>query len=424
MSLRSLFGGIVAERPPVPYVSKWRSAFNLGGSMVARGKHAQLEAYSEIGTLYGVVSKLASLTSLVNWNLYRPAASGLEEDRVPVTKHAALTVWNQPVKPWFPRQRYVETFQQHLELAGEAWWVLVTSRLTGGAPIEMWPVRPDRMRPVESDTEFIVGYMYCSPDGEEVPLRKQDVIMIPTPSPLDIYRGQSPLPALSNDLDAETTQAAWSAAFYRNSAQPGGVIEVDRRMGDDEWEELVTRWNQQHRGVSNAGRVAVLEQAKFVPMSYTQKDMQYVESRGLTKQAILDAYGFPKFGLGDVDDVNRASAEASMALIAQSLTVPRLERIKGALNLQFLPLFGATAAGLEFDYDNPVPPDQESENDTLIAKTTALTTLTGAGFDQDEACDVVGLPRMKFEKPEPKVVTVPPGGGRDDGTDPGAGEND
>lgn len=418
--MRSLLGGIVADAP-VPYVSKWRNAFNLGSSAHARSLVGQMQAYSEIGTLYGVVSKLATLTSLVNWRLYRTAASGLEEDRVEVTKHAALTVWNQPVKRWFPRQRFIEVSQQHVDLTGEAWWVLVTSRLTGGAPIEMWPVRPDRMRPVESNTDFILGYIYTSPDGEEVPLRTQDVIMIRTPSPLDIYRGLSALPALSSDLAAEGTQAAWSAAFYRNSAQPGGVIEVDRRMGDDEWEELVNRWNQQHRGMSNAGRVAVLEQAKFVPMSYTQKDMQYVESRGLTKQAVLDAYGFPKFGLGDVDDVNRASAEASLALIAQTLTVPRLERIKSAANGEFLPLYGPTAVGLEFDYDNPVPADTETENDTLIAKTTALTSLTDAGFDQDEACDVVGLPRMKFSKPEPKVVTVPPGGGgRDDGTDPGA----
>lgn len=414
MSLRSLLGGIVADAPPVPYVSKWRSAFNIGGNHKARNLHAQMQAYSEIGTLHGVVSKLASTTSMVNWRLYRTAASGLEEDRVEVTKHAALTVWNQPVKPWFPRQRFIEVSQQHLDLTGECWWVLVTSRLTGGAPIEMWPVRPDRMRPVESNTDFIVGYMYRSPDGEEVPLRVQDVIMVRTPAPLDIFRGESPLPALSSDLDAEATQAAWTAAFYKNSAQPGGVIEVDRRMGDDEWEELVNRWNQQHRGQSNAGRVAVLEQAKFVQMSYTQKDMQYVESRGLTKQAILDAYGFPKFGLGDVDDVNRASAEASLALIGQTLTVPRLERLKGAANLEFLPLFGATTVGLELDYDNPVSPDIETENATLTAKTSALKTLTDAGFNEDEACDVVGLPRMKFEKPEPKVVQMPPGGGAKD----------
>ena len=276
-------------------------------------------------------------------------------------------------------------------------------------------MRPDRMRPVESNTEFIAGYIYTSPDGEQVPLRREDVIMLRYPAPLDIYRGMSPIPSLSADLDAETAQRSWNAAFFRNSAQPGGVVEVERRLQDDEFEEMTKRWESQHKGVSNAGRVAILEQAKFTPFHYTQKDMQFVETRGLTKQAILDAYGFPKFGLGDVDDVNRASANAALALIAQTLTVPRLERIKAALNFELLPMFGVAAKGLEFDYDSPVPPDAETDNATIVAKTGSLKTLTDAGFDADEACDVVGLPRMKFEKPEPKIMPAPGGGAPDDG---------
>lgn len=406
MSIRSLFGGMIRNEQPVPYISKYRASLGGGFGRRSGTREEELAQYGEIGTLHGVVSKLASMTSLVRWRLYRSAASGLDEDRVEVTRHAALMVWNRP-NPFMPGQEFREIGQQHLDLTGECWWVLVRSRLTGGAPYELWPVRPDRMRPVESNTDFIQGYIYRSPDGEEVPLRREDVIMVRNPSPLDIYRGMSPLPALSVDLGAEEAQASWNAAFFRNSAQPGGVIEVDRRLGDDEWEELVTRWNQQHRGVSNAGRVAVLEQSKFVPVAYTQKDMQFVETRGLTKQAILDAYGFPKFGLGDVDDVNRATANASLALMAQTLTVPRLERVKAAANFEFLPQFGAASRGLEFDYDSPIPPDTETENATLTAQSTAAKLLIEAGFDADEVCDTVGLPRMAFEKPEPKVVKVP-----------------
>lgn len=414
MSLRSLLGGITAQTPPpIPYISKWRnSLISIGMPGGNRGRLEQLAKYGEIGTLYGVVSKLASMTSLVDWHLYQSAKSGLEEDRVEVTRHAAKMVWDKP-NPFMPRQKYVELGQQHEDLAGEWWWVINRSRLTGGTPIEMWPVRPDRMSPVESNTEFIAGYVYRSPDGEEVPLRREDVIMISTPAPLDIYRGMSAVHALESDLNSDLTQSAWSSSFFRNSAQPGGIIEVDRKMQDEEFDEMVARWEQQHRGISNAGRVAVLEQAKFVPLSYSQKDMQFVESRGMTKQAILDAFGFPKFGLGDVDDVNRATAAASLALMAQTLTVPRLERIKGALNNDFLPMFGPTTAGLEFDYDNPVPPDQESDNATLTAKSTAWKTLVDAGADPDEAADACGLPRMKMApKPEPKIVQVPaPAGG-------------
>lgn len=419
MSLKSLLGGITnSAPPPVPYISKWRSSLGgIGSVRGSRGRAEQMALYSEIGTLYGVVSKLANMTSLVDWKLWQKAKSGLEEDRIEVTRHAALMVWNRP-NQFMPRQEFVEAGQQHLELTGEHWWVINRSALTGGTPIEMWPVRPDRMTPVESNTEFIAGYIYTSPDGEKVPLLREDVIMIRTPSPLDIYRGVGAVASLESDLENERTQSSWSASFFRNAAQPGGVIKVDRPLRDEEFEEMVTRWAQQHQGISNAGRVAILEQADFIPLVYSQKDMQFVESRGLTKQAILDAYGFPKFGLGDVTDVNRATANASLAMMAETLTVPRLERLKGALNNEFLPLFGATTAGLEFDYENPVPPDAETENATLTAKTTAFKTLLDAGADPDEAADVVGLPRMTVTKPEPKVVQVPAPPGGDPNADP------
>ena len=414
MSLRSLLGGIANQSaPPVPYISRWRSGLmsvGIGTASGARGRAEQLSMYSDNGTLYGVVSKLASMTSRVEWKLWRKAPSGLKEDRTEVTRHAALLVWRRP-NPFMPWQEFAEVSQQHLDLAGEAWWVISTSRLTGGTPVEMWPVRPDRMSPVESNTDFIAGYIYTAPDGEKVPLRREQVIMVRTPAPLDVYRGESALGALSPDLNAEQMQATWASNFFRNSATPGGIVEVPNNLNDDEFEEMVARWEQQHKGIANAGRVAIIEGgSKFVPLAYTQKDMQFVESRGFTKQAILDAYGFPKFGLGDVDDVNRATATASLALMAETLTVPRLDRLKAAANHDFLPLFGPGARELEFDYENPVPPDQESENATMATKTTAWKTLVDAGADPDEAADFIGIPRMKMApKPEPKII-VPPGG--------------
>jgi len=231
-----------------------------------------------------------------------------------------------------------------------------------------------------------------------VPLKREDVIMLRWPSPLDIYRGQGPIPSLRADLEGEDAQREWSASFFRNSALPGGVIELDVRLGDTEFDELLDRWNRSHRGISNAGRVAVLEQGKFTPLAYNQRDMQFVETRGLTKQAILDAYAMPRFGIGDVQDVNRASADASRDYLAESKTVPRLERWKLALNNDFLPMFGqGTNEIYEFDYDNPRPKDVETENKTLDTKVKAAVALVGAGFNADEACDTVGLPRMGWE---------------------------
>lgn len=401
MSMRSLLGGAAPRAlrasAPVPYVG--RSRGNLLDMLNRGRRHGttdELEQYGEIGTLFGVVSKLASTTSLVNWRLFQSAASGLEADRVEIVNSAkrqnpVIKLLKRP-NDFMPWQEFCETFQQHIDLTGKAWWIIVKAM---GIPVEMWPVRPDRMYSVPSVKDFIAGYVYCSPDGEEIPLKRDDVIMLRWPAPLDIYDGQSPLPALAGDIANEQAQREWSESFFENNATPGGIIKTGVRLGEAEFDELVDRWNRSHRGVSNAGRVAVLEQGDFVPLAYTQKDMQFVESRNFTKQAILDAYGFPKFGLGDVQDVNRASADASKAYMAESLSVPRLERIKAAINYELIPMFGL--AGQEIDYDNPIPDDQEVQNQTLTAKVNAVVALVDAGADPIEACNAVGLPVMAFD---------------------------
>ena len=411
MSLRSLFGGIINDSP-VPLTSRWAGGLGFGGTLFGgRGRLAEVKSLDATPTLYGVIKKLSRSTAGVEWDLCRkPARPG--DEPVPLTgtraeNAAPLKVWNSPNDaPHMNAVYFRQGSQQHKELCGEFWWVVVRAL---GVPVQLWPIRPDRMTPVPSTTRFVAGYIYTSPDGEQVPLDVEDVIVSIDPSADDPLRGSSPIGALASDLAQSSAQARWQESMYRNAAQPGGVIKVGRRLSDPEWDSLVERWRMQHQGVQNAGRVAVLEEGEFTPLSYTQKDMQFVESRNLTRQAIFDAYGFPKFGIGDVDDVNRASAEASMAMFTETLTVPRLEDMRTVLNTRFLPMFGSAWRMYEFNYRNPVPPNAESERADLTAKTSAFKTLLDAGAHPDDAAEVCGLPPMRIEvKEEPKLNPADP----------------
>lgn len=392
----SFRGALIRNQAPVPLVGANKYGNPTGAVGLGDATVTEIEAYGANGTLFAIVNRLANATSAVDWKLYRKAASGLEADRVEVTRHAALTVLNKP-NPFMTRQEFVETFQQHLDLTGEADWLI--GRVTGfSSPVELWPVRPDRIRPVPDPKVFLSGYMYRSPDGEKVPLDVDQVVQLRMPNPGDPYRGMGPVQTILNDIDSVRYSAQWNRQFFLNSAEPGGVIELPQELGDPQWKQFRERWNEQHRGVRNAHRVAILENAKWVPSQFTQKDMQFVELSQMGDEKIRRAFGYPKPMLGDVDDVNRANAEAAEVVFARWLVVPRLERIKGALNSDFLPLFGPTSQGLEFDYCNPIPPDLTAENAALTAKTNAVVALVTAGFDPDEACLVVGLPIMSFNR--------------------------
>lgn len=410
--MKSLFGGLVdsLNKAPVSYTPRYGTGLSqmlLGGS--SRGNpEAQMRAMGNVGTLHAIISRITTATSLARWRLWKKAASGLDEDRTEITKHLALDIWNKP-NPFFTRPLFVETTQQHVELVGETEWLVARNPVMRSLPLELWPVRPDRITPVPDPTEFLKGWVYSGPDGEKVPLQVDEVIQLRLPNPLDPYRGLGVVQSILVDLDSTRYSAEWNRNFFLNSAEPGGVVELDRRLSDPEWEEMNARWNEQHKGVANAHRVAMIEQGKWVNRTFTMRDMQFSELRGVSREVIREAFGFPKPLLGSVDDVNRANAEAGEVVFARWLIVPRLERIKEALNTQFLPMFGTSASGLEFDYDEIVPADREADNAEMTAKANAVKTYIDTGFDPAEVCEFLEVPEMKFEKPEPPPQLAPPG---------------
>jgi phage portal protein BeeE len=236
------------------------------------------------------------------------------------------------------------------------------------------------------------GYIYTAPDGEKIPLGLDQVIFERRPNPLDSYRGMGPVQSLLADLDASKYSAQWNRNFFLNSAEPGGVIEVDKRLSDEEWDEFTSRWNAQHKGVANAHRVAVIESGKWVPRAFSQRDMQFTQLRVVTRDTIMEAFRMSKTMIGIADDVNRAVAHAARAVFAESQQVPRLERLKGSLNNDFLSKFGKAAAGLELDYDSPIPPNAEDDRADLLTRAQAALAYVNAGYDGTSVIEALSLP--------------------------------
>jgi len=407
----------ITNKTPVPLVGRGSAvASRYSGMLTGSDKRAQIRTTAVNGTLYGMVNTLTTSTAAVEWKLWRKAKSGKKEDRVQVTSHAALDVWNRP-NGYFTQRLYVESVQQHVELAGLGW--LLVYRV-GNLPVELWFARPDRIRPIASTTEFIAGYIYRAPDGEQIPLDVKDVLPLRIPDPDNIYDGLSPIPSLLRTIDTQRLGEEWNRQFYANNARPGGVIEVEDRLGDDEFTEFQQRWAETHQGISNVQRVAILENGmKWVDTKYSMRDLQVAELADVGPDKIREAYGFFKFMSGRVDDVNRATAEASAAAFAQWLLVQRLDRWKDLLNWDYLPLFGSTTTALEFDYDNPVPPDAEAVDRERTSRSSAASAYVTAGYDGVETGTYLGLPdsmAKSWKKPEPKQLPVPPG------QDPNQGE--
>lgn len=397
--MRSPIGALLNLRPPklpdmpIRLASRAASRFAYANRT---GAEAQLRTMETVGTVHAIVSRSAKAVAAVEWHLYRKASSGKKEDRVEVTSHAALDLLNRPNRFFRTREVFMEAGAQHKGLTGETWWVIAYSPLST-LPLELWPVSPARMAPVPDPDTFIAGYMYTSPDGEQVALRLEDVIFIRTPHPSNPYRGISPIQPLMTDIDTNRYSAEWIRNYFVNGAEPGGIIEVPNALSDPEFDQLRDRWNESHKGVANAHRVAFLEHGTWKDRSVSQRDMQFVELRDSERETIREGMGFPKPMLGTVDDTNRANMEAAETILARWIVLPDVRAIRGALNSELLPLYGRDGEGLEFDFDSPVPDDVAAETAQLTGRSNAAQSLVSAGYDPPSVAKAVGLPDLPFD---------------------------
>lgn len=386
-----------------------------GSPLLARNDAVnQMRQYGSVSTLFSTVFRIADATAQVEWHLHRrntdrrrTTATGEPQLGEEVIRHAALGLWNHP-NDFMTQQDLVEAAQQHLDLTGEG--VLVVVRAEGlDLPIELWPVRPDRITPVPHPTEFLAGYIYTGPNGERVPLALDEVIHLKYPNPLDPYRGLGPVQSAMVDLDSARYSAEWNRNFFLNSAEPGGHLETDFNLEDEEFEDLQTRWREQHQGVWNAHRVAVLEGGvKWKERQFNMRDMQFNELRGLSREIIREAFGIHAHMLGITENVNKANAQEGERSFARWLTTPRIRRWKNALNFKLLPMFGSTGDGVAFQPDRVVPEDREADDRERESKAEAFKILVDAGIEPDDAARVAGLPQMRSREIPETTTAQPP----------------
>lgn len=402
-------GGMAgATKPPVAYSAGGPFSALL---MSTYSKRAQLEQMGRNSTVFAVVNSLSMAVAKAKWHLYRSAPSGKDEDRTEITgdQHAALRLWNNP-NGWWSQNRLIRAGEQHQDLTGLTYFVVQRSKVMRSLPIGLWPMRPDRVFPVPGDSSsFLAGWIYRGPDGEQVPLKVDEVLEIVTPDPMDPYGGISPVQALLPTLDASRFRQLYDRNFYLNDATPGGIIEMPTKLSDPDWQKFQQRWADTHKGVDKAHRIAMLEQGmKWVTVDQSNRDMQFIELRQDARDEITEAWAYPKSMLGASNDVNRAVAEANRATFAENLVVPRLDAWRDMLNHNYLPLFGVTAQGLEFDYDNPVPEDKLLTAQVNQAASQALLNAVNAGYDGAAILEWLGLPAMQWERPTVTTSTAAP----------------
>lgn len=225
-------------------------------------------------------------------------------------------------------------------------------------PLEIWPLSPPAMKVVPSKSGVPIAYVHeQGPSKTTYTVDRttgQSVCMFSKlHNPDNYWRGQSPLMAASVAADTSNAGAKWNYSLLSNSARPSGLVKF---KGDYPGQEKIARmreyFSKSIQGAENAGGIPLLSNdADWVPLSQTAKDMDFSETMKMTTKQIAAAFGVP-LPLVDNDASTFNNLEQAKEKLYTDTIIPMMNEVLGALNRWLLPMFGIEGYELRLDLDS------------------------------------------------------------------------
>lgn len=160
--------------------------------------------------------------------------------------------------------------------------------------------------------------------------------------------------------------------FFRNGAQPGGILTAPGEISDDTAVRLKEYWDENFTG-DNAGKVAVVgDGLKYEPMTAKATDSQLIEQLKWTAEVVCSVYKVPpyKISMGPLPSYNNVQA-LNLEYYSGSLQV-LIGAVEACLD-DGLGMDGVTL-GVDFDLDDLLRMDTATQVD-VVGKMQGMATL-------------------------------------------------
>lgn len=359
----------IREKLPFVHLFGYEKSY---GSVHPQDYQAMVDAYKS--WVYACANKNATSVAKNKLCLYQVGYNDKKqkEELKKISNHPFLDVINS-VNPFSNRYELFMITQIFLELTGNAYWWIPRNNL--GVPYMIWNIPAHWMKVVPSQEKFIEGYICKVPNiGRFIPFDEDEIVHFKFPSPMNLYYGYGPTIAAQYGVALNEEIKKWGINFFLNNAQPSGVLTTETSLSVDQYERLRTRWNEKHKGVKNAGKIALLEGGmKYEQTGSNMRDARFELVTREMRDEVLAIFGVPASKLGLSEDVNRANAEANDFTYQKETILPRLSLIEEKLNEKMIPIYDK---GLTCRFENPIPQDNEFRlKEKQINISSGITTI-------------------------------------------------
>ena len=307
MGIKGLFGFGQARDKPVDKAADAGYSFLFGRT--TSGKPVNERTAMQTTAVYACVRILAEAIASLPLHVYEYQDDG---GKKLVHDHPLYYLLHDEPNPEMTSFVFRETLMSHLLIWGNAYAQII--RDGAGRVLGLYPLLPDKME-VQRDDRGHIYYVYSRNSDENpmfkeygnIKLKAEDVLHIPGLG-FDGLIGYSPIAMAKNAVGMTLACEEYGASFFANGANPGGVLEHPGVLKDPS--KVRESWNSVYRGVSNAHKIAVLEEGmKYQQIGIPPEEAQFLETRKFQINEIARLYRIPPHMVGDLDKSSFSNIE-------------------------------------------------------------------------------------------------------------------
>lgn len=307
MGIKGLFGFGQARDKPVDKAADAGYSFLFGRT--TSGRPVNERTAMQTTAVYACVRILAEAIASLPLHVYEYQDDG---GKKLVYDHPLYYLLHDEPNPEMTSFVFRETLMSHLLIWGNAYAQII--RDGAGRVLGLYPLLPDKMD-VQRDDKGNIYYVYSRNSDENpmfkeygnIKLKAEDVLHIPGLG-FDGLIGYSPIAMAKNAVGMTLACEEYGASFFANGANPGGVLEHPGVLKDPS--KVRESWNSVYRGVSNAHKIAVLEEGmKYQQIGIPPEEAQFLETRKFQINEIARLYRIPPHMVGDLDKSSFSNIE-------------------------------------------------------------------------------------------------------------------
>lgn len=153
----------------------------------------------------------------------------------------------------------------------------------------------------------------------------------------DGFIGRSRLARCASPIRVSLTQESFGENLYENRATPSAAVSFEAPMSPENFERARSAINQGWTGVSNAGKVLLLDSgAKVQPFGLSPESLEMLEARRLSVEELARLFAVPPPIIGDYRNNTFTNAAQAALWFGQHCLSPWIRKIEEAFRRSIL----------------------------------------------------------------------------------------